>query len=83
MYMHQTPHLLLEPKEMKNLLDLVKSFGKNGIPLGTAFPCSPLLQIAMVVGSLQTVLGQLPPSAESSQDIVEDVEILLSPEAKW
>lgn len=74
-------YFICEAKEVEDLLDLLKSLGKNGIPFCTPLARTPLLQVAVVVNSLQLVLGQLFAGTKSCHKVVEDVEILLSPVA--
>lgn len=72
-------HLTRETKQGEDLLNLLKPLGKHSISLGTALARSSLLQIAMVVDSLQLVPGQLSAGTQSCHQVVEDVEVLLTP----
>lgn len=68
-----------EAKEVEDLLNLFKCLSKHGIPLCTSLASAPLFQVAVIVNTLQPELGQLPATAESCHQVVEDVEVLLPP----
>lgn len=75
---HKT-YLLSEPKEVEDLFNLVKSLGEDDISLGTSLACAPLFEVTVVMSTLQLVLSQLLAGTETSHQVVEDVEVLLSP----
>ena len=74
---HLCTNLIAESKEAKDLLNLLEPLGKDGVALGTPFRCAPLLQV--VVDSLQPVPGQQLAGTQPGHQVVEDVEVFLSP----
>lgn len=70
---------MCESKEVEDLFNLVKSLREDDISLGAPLACAPLFQVAVVMNTLQLVLSQLFAGTESCHQVVEDVEVLLSP----